>query len=69
MLGRTLVLNVPQREIRIGVPGYMLPEQNRIVAAMKAPFETQKEYWAWPNGRRPERLRNLEKEPANSLTP
>jgi len=69
MLGRTLVLNVPQREIRIGVPGYMLPEQNRIVAAMTAPFETQKEYWAWPNGRRPERIRNLEKRPANSLTP
>lgn len=69
MLGRTLVLSVPQRDIRIGVPGYLLPEQNRVAAAMKAPFQLQKEYWAWSNGRRPLRLPNIEKPSVNSLAP
>ncbi len=54
-LHRTLVVGVAQRAIRIGVPGYMLPPNNRLKALLRAPFITQKDYWKWPNGRTPER--------------
>lgn len=64
---RTLVLDVPQQDIRIGVPGYMFPEQNRLAEALKAPFTRQKDYWAWPNGKRPERPREKGAPPARML--
>lgn len=49
-LHRTLRLNVPQRQIVIGVPGYSLPEDNRPVAVLAAPFRPQRDYWRRPDG-------------------
>lgn len=44
-LHRTLGLNVPQSEIVIGVPGYSLPEDNRLLNVLFAPFRRQRDYW------------------------
>ncbi len=50
-LHRTLVLDIPQRAVHIGVPACMLPRQNRTAAALTAPFTRQPDYWSWPSGR------------------
>lgn len=42
---RTLGLNVPQSEIKIGVPGYTRPEDNHILNSLLMPFRNQREYW------------------------
>jgi sterol desaturase/sphingolipid hydroxylase (fatty acid hydroxylase superfamily) len=47
-LHRTLGLNVPQSEIVIGVPGYSLVEDNRLISVLTAPFRKQREYWRKP---------------------
>jgi len=44
-LHRSLRLNVPQNEIKIGVPGYAGPDDNRLIASLAAPFRKQREYW------------------------
>jgi sterol desaturase/sphingolipid hydroxylase (fatty acid hydroxylase superfamily) len=44
-LHRTLRLDVPQRAIAIGVPGYARPEDNRFAALLAAPFRPQRDYW------------------------
>lgn len=44
-LHRSLRLNVAQEQIKIGVPGYARPEDNRVVAAFAAPFRRQRDYW------------------------
>lgn len=44
-LHRTLGLNIPQSEIKIGVPGYSRPEDNRFTNALLMPFRRQREYW------------------------
>src|SRR6056297_348058 len=49
-LHRSLRLNVRQREIRIGVPGYSLPEDNRILNLLRMPFYQQRDYWRHPKG-------------------
>jgi sterol desaturase/sphingolipid hydroxylase (fatty acid hydroxylase superfamily) len=49
-LHRTLRLNVPQRLIVIGVPGYSRPEDNRPAAVLAAPFKPQRDYWRRPDG-------------------
>lgn len=49
-LHRTLRLNVPQRKLTIGVPGYSRPEDNRIGAVLAAPFQPQRDYWRGPDG-------------------
>lgn len=54
---RTLVLDVAQDMISIGVPGYMRRHNNRLWNILRAPFVRQKEYWVWPNGQTPARLR------------
>ena len=46
----SLRLNVPQREIRIGVPGYSLAEDNRPAKLLSMPFRRQRPYWQHPNG-------------------
>ncbi|MHC4120203.1 MAG: sterol desaturase family protein [Planctomycetota bacterium] len=48
-LHRTLVLNVPQPAIKIGVPGYLEPQDNRFWNLMKLPFVKQKLYWCFPD--------------------
>ena len=44
-LHRTLGLNVPQAAIKIGVPGYARPEDNRVVNTLLMPFQRQRDYW------------------------
>lgn len=56
-LHRTLVLDVAQDRISIGVPGYMRRHNNRLWSILSAPFLRQKEYWVWPNGKTPTRQR------------
>jgi sterol desaturase/sphingolipid hydroxylase (fatty acid hydroxylase superfamily) len=50
-LNRSLLLNVPQKEVVIGVPGYLLPQDNRVPALLLMPFRQQRPYWRWPGGK------------------
>ncbi len=50
-LNRSLRLNVPQGEVIIGVPGYLLPRDNRVWPLLLQPFRKQRPYWRWPSGR------------------
>lgn len=52
-LHRTLLLNVPQSSIRIGVPGYLEPHDNGFWNLVKMPFVRQKRYWCDVNGLSP----------------
>lgn len=49
-LHRSLRLNVPQREIEIGVPGYALAEDNRPGRLLGMPFYRQRAYWRREDG-------------------
>jgi sterol desaturase/sphingolipid hydroxylase (fatty acid hydroxylase superfamily) len=49
-LHRTLCLNVPQSRVVIGVPGYLLPADNRFFTLVTLPFVRQRPYWRWPSG-------------------
>jgi len=57
-LHRTLVLNVPQSSIRIGVPGYLEPKENRFWNLVRLPFVKQKRYWCYPDGKAPKSNRD-----------
>jgi sterol desaturase/sphingolipid hydroxylase (fatty acid hydroxylase superfamily) len=57
-LHRTLLLNVPQSSIRIGVPGYLESQDNRFWNLVKMPFITQKRYWCYPDGKAPKSNRD-----------
>ncbi len=48
-LHRTLLLNVAQSSIRIGVPGYLEPKDNRLWSLLRMPFVRQKRYWCFPD--------------------
>jgi sterol desaturase/sphingolipid hydroxylase (fatty acid hydroxylase superfamily) len=50
-LNRSLRLNVGQRDIVIGVPGYLRPGDNRILPMLALPFAQQRPYWRWPSGK------------------
>ena len=50
-LHRTLGLNIPQADIRIGVPAYSQPEDNRFGNAVLMPFRPQRDYWRGPDGK------------------
>jgi sterol desaturase/sphingolipid hydroxylase (fatty acid hydroxylase superfamily) len=50
-LNRSLKLNVGQMDIVIGVPGYLLPGDNRILPMLALPFTRQRPYWRWPSGK------------------
>ena len=50
-LHKSLRLNVPQKDIVIGVPGYLLPSDNRLVNLITMPFARQKPYWRFPSGK------------------
>jgi sterol desaturase/sphingolipid hydroxylase (fatty acid hydroxylase superfamily) len=49
-LNMTLVLNVPQSSIRIGVPGYLQDQDNWFWNLIMMPFIKQKHYWRFANG-------------------
>jgi len=57
-LHRTLLLNVPQSSIRIGVPGYLEPQDNGFWNLVKMPFVRQKRYWCYADGLAPKSNRN-----------
>jgi sterol desaturase/sphingolipid hydroxylase (fatty acid hydroxylase superfamily) len=52
-LHRTLLLNVPHSSIRIGVPGYLEPQDNGFRNLVRMPFIRQKRYWCDANGLSP----------------
>jgi sterol desaturase/sphingolipid hydroxylase (fatty acid hydroxylase superfamily) len=54
-LHRTLGLNIPQTAIKIGIPGYSLPQDNTAANALLMPFRKQRDYWRKPDGRLVER--------------
>lgn len=54
-LHRTLGLNIPQSQIEIGIPGYTLPDDNRIWSTFLMPFAKQRSYWRKPAGSEPAR--------------
>lgn len=49
-LHRTLLLNVPQREVIIGVPAYQHPEDVTIGKVLALPFVRQRENWQREDG-------------------
>ena len=49
-LHRSIRLNVPQGEVIIGVPGYLLPGDNHLWPLLLQPFQEQRPYWRWPGG-------------------
>ena len=52
-LHRTLVLNVPQRVIRIGVPAYQEKQDNRFWRLIITPFIKQRNYGRYSDGSHP----------------
>lgn len=50
-LARSLKLNVPQGQVVIGVPGYLLPADNGLRSLLLLPFQKQRHYWRWPSGK------------------
>jgi sterol desaturase/sphingolipid hydroxylase (fatty acid hydroxylase superfamily) len=51
----TLRLNVPQRDITIGVPAFSDPDDVTLPKMVALPFEPQKPHWVRPNGTEPSR--------------
>lgn len=49
-LHRSLVLDVPQAEVTIGVPGYSMPGDNGLWNAVCHPFRRQRDSWSLPDG-------------------
>ncbi|OHB73371.1 MAG: sterol desaturase [Planctomycetes bacterium RBG_16_55_9] len=49
-LSKTLILNVPQSSIKIGVPAYLEIRDNRLRNLLVMPFAKQKRYWRFPDG-------------------
>lgn len=49
-LHRTLLLNVPRREITIGVPAYQRPEDVTIGKILELPFVRQRDDWRQADG-------------------
>jgi sterol desaturase/sphingolipid hydroxylase (fatty acid hydroxylase superfamily) len=50
-LNRSLRLNVPQSQVIVGVPAYLLPRDNRLAALLAMPLAAQRPYWRWPSGK------------------
>jgi sterol desaturase/sphingolipid hydroxylase (fatty acid hydroxylase superfamily) len=48
---QSLRLNVPQKEVVIGVPGYLMPPDNSVLHLITMPFTGQRPYWRWPSGK------------------
>jgi len=50
MLCKSLILNVPQSVINVGVPGYQSKGDNRFWNLLIMPFTRQRNYWYFPDG-------------------
>jgi sterol desaturase/sphingolipid hydroxylase (fatty acid hydroxylase superfamily) len=48
----TLILNIPQREVVIGIPAYDAGASNRLRVLLALPFHRQGDPWRHPNGAR-----------------
>jgi sterol desaturase/sphingolipid hydroxylase (fatty acid hydroxylase superfamily) len=57
-LNRTLMLNVPQASIKVGVPGYQAEKDNRLWSLITMPFVRQKHYWRFADGKAPRNNRD-----------
>ena len=57
-LNRSLTLNVGQRDIVIGVPGYLRPGDNCVLPMLALPFTRQRPYWRWPSGKASVRIKS-----------
>ena len=55
LVHRTLGLNVPQNRVAIGVPGYLRPDDNRLMFLLTMPFRRQRDYWRDESGKPVER--------------
>jgi sterol desaturase/sphingolipid hydroxylase (fatty acid hydroxylase superfamily) len=55
-LHRTLKLNIPQRDIVVGVAGYLSPQHNRLWPLLVLHLKFSKNYWLWPDGSEPKRF-------------
>lgn len=53
-LHKTLILNIPQSVINIGIPGYQEKEDNRFWTLLIMPFTKQRTYWNLTDGSSPE---------------
>jgi sterol desaturase/sphingolipid hydroxylase (fatty acid hydroxylase superfamily) len=49
----SLRLNIPQAAIEIGVPAYLNASDNTLGHVFSLPFCKQRDYWSWPDGKRP----------------
>ena len=56
-LNQSLKLNVGQRDIVIGVPGYLQPGDNRVLPLLAFPFMKPRPYWRWPSGKASARIK------------
>jgi sterol desaturase/sphingolipid hydroxylase (fatty acid hydroxylase superfamily) len=66
-LHRTLVLNIPQDVIDIGIPGYAEKRDNALGNALLAPFRAQRDYWYRTDGSVP--MRSVTKNKIKQLAP
>ena len=64
---RTLGLNIPQSQIRIGIAGYSDPADNRFWNALLLPFRRQRDYWRGPDHVVVERDRRMSGHPSSML--
>lgn len=53
-LHKTLVLNIPQQAIQIGVPAYQRQGDNRLWSLLKMPFISQRKYWRFEDDSLPQ---------------
>jgi sterol desaturase/sphingolipid hydroxylase (fatty acid hydroxylase superfamily) len=51
----TLMLDIKQTDIVIGVAGYSEPQHNTFLNLLALPFRKQRDYWRPPGGKQPER--------------
>ena len=58
ILHKSLVLNIPQSSIKIGVPGYQLTQDNQLFRLFIMPFVSQRQYWYNKDGLLPQSNRN-----------
>ncbi len=66
-LHKSLNLNIPQDEIRIGVAGYDHPRELVLLNLLKMPFQKQRAYWRFSDGSVPQR--GVQKEPLTYMAP
>lgn len=66
-LHRTLGLNIPQDEVIVGIPGYALPEDNRVTNALLMPFRKQRDYWRRSDGTVVERTPPSSRQPPSYM--